>query len=101
MLEWLAHWMTRFMWREIDDPSAFRDAPVLLTWKGATGSARHRLGVYRDARTFEGEDCGSGFVCWWSGRPLTDAMTHWAPPPLTPNTKITGPQGSVHRQAGR
>lgn len=84
MLEQLAHWMTRRMWRKIDDPSALRNGPVLLTWAGANGPAQHRLGVYRHERNFQGKEFGNGFVCWWSGTPLTNKMTHWAPPPLKP-----------------
>ena len=85
MFERLAHWMTQCMWRKIDDPRKLCDGPVLLTWKGATGPARHRMGLYRSECRYEGKDYGEGFVCWWSGKPLTDKMTHWAPPPLTPN----------------
>lgn len=92
MLKRLAHWMTRCMWRKIEDPSKLCDGPVLLTWQDAEGPTRHRLGVYSKERKFDGKEYGSGFVCWWTGKPLTDTMTHWAPPPLIPMSPKAAPQ---------
>ncbi len=85
MIKELAFQLTRFMWRRIDTLTVFESmGPVILTWAQASGRVEFRVGVWHTARKFNGEEFGPGFTCYWSGAPLTDKMTYWAPCLLVP-----------------
>lgn len=51
--------------------------PVMVTWLKASGAVRFRVAAYYADRIYQDKSYGPGFVCWWSGTPLTDTITHY------------------------
>lgn len=86
----MLHWLTRFMWTPLARRTPPYGAPCIVTWERANG-AGSRMATWHNTRKFNGKDFGPGFVCWYTGTPLTDKITYWMPPlalPQTPSTPV-------------
>lgn len=58
----------------------------LVSWAGGKGPATARPAVWREKRTWQNDDFGPGWVCYFTGTPLTDKISHVLPMPPRPTT---------------
>ena len=58
------------------------EGPVFVTWDKTTSKAKWRVAVYQKGRRLFGDDdYDLGWLCYWTGTPLTDRINYWLPIP--------------------
>ena len=82
--------MTWMNWIPVQDAHKREDGTAwLVTWEGSKGAATCRPAVWRDGRHFQNDDFGPGWVCYFTGIPLTDKISHVLPmPPRAPDSTV-------------
>lgn len=62
------------VWIPVSDEHKTGGRPRLVMWSGAAETALPRAAVWFSRRTFQNEEFGEGWTCYYTGVPLTDKI---------------------------